>query len=192
MVLAAAGLILIIAGLTLVAISTDHFSRYFTLVNAEVRVPENEPYGTPRAVSLPYYLSGNSNGRINGTLLAYDQCCIDFYIFTASAWYSWVANGENATNSTNSPVFSVTSSSIDSPSGVSVPFSFVPNPADTYELVFFNANRSLWNSNSTEAFSVVAAIYLDYDSAPAGYLAYPGAALVVAGAALIFVRYLKK
>lgn len=183
-------LALILAGLVLVSISQTKLSRDAPLVNAIVRVQANESYATPYGVSASYYLDGSSsNGRINGTLLMVQQCCVNFYIFTTDGFGNWTANNQNATNSTNSPVYAVNSSAIDSKSGVSTSFSFVPDPAKTYELVFYNANRSLWNTNTSVVYHVVADIYLDYSQAPAADLIYPGAALLITGVTLIFVRY---
>lgn len=163
-----------------------------TLVNSIVQVPANSTY-TFYGVSASHFLSRNSNGKIDGSLLALHQCCVDFYIFTDPAWYKWIANGYNASNSTNSPVFSVGSSAIDPNNGVSAQFTFVPNPSETYELVFFNANRSLWYSNSTEVFHVLAIVTLHYSVAPGKLLVYPGIGLLAVAGVLIFAgsRYRK-
>lgn len=179
--------ILLIAGLIFVTISVSPVARTQILVNSLVRVDANTTdtsYGVPAS----YFLNGNSNGKMNGTLLTLQECCIDFYIFNSTAWSHFMSDGYNATNSTNSPVLTVNSSAIDSRNGISATFTFIPEPTQVYDLVFFNANRSLWNTNSTVVFSVIADIDLFYSQAPAKSLIYPGVALIIAGVALIFVR----
>ena len=144
---------------------------------------------TAYGVSASHFLSGNSHGVINGSMLTYQQCCVSFYIFTATDWYNFMAAGYSASNSTNSPVFELNSSSIDAKSGVSPIFSFTPNPARTYELVFFNDNRSLWNTDTNTTFHVIADITLHYLQAPEGILLYPGVALIGTGVVMAVVRW---
>jgi hypothetical protein len=180
--------ILIIAGLIFLAISFTSFPRNQTLVNSIIAVNASSPsisYG----VSASHFLSGNSNGMINGSMLTYRQCCVNFYIFTDTGWSNFMSAGYNATNSTNSPVFELNSSAIDAKNGVSSTFTFVPDPTRTYELVFFNANRSLWHTNSNVTFHVIADITLHYLEAPEKTLLYPGAALIVVAVALIYFRW---
>ncbi len=168
--------------------SFTSFSRNQTLVNSIVAVNASSP-ATSYGVSLSHFLSGNSNGMINGSMLTYQQCCVDFYIFTDTAWNNFLSAGYNATNSTNSPVFELNSSAIDAKNGVSPTFTFVPNPTRIYELVFFNDNHSLWHTNSSVTFHVIANITLHYSEAPAKTLLYPGVALIVATVVPIFLRW---
>ena len=140
---------------------------------------------TEYGISASYYLNGNGNGKMNGTLLGIQQCCVDFYIFTGVTFANWQSDGINATNSTNSPVFSVNSSAIYTKNEVSTTFSFIPDPTESYALVFFNPNRTLWNSNTNESFHVYADIRIDYLRAPGRYLIYPATVLLIAGVALI-------
>ncbi len=116
------------------------------------------------------------------------QCCVSFYIFDSTAWQNFQSNGYRATNSTNSPAFTLNSTAIDAKSGVSPLFTFIPDSSKTYELVFFNENRSLWNTNSTVTFRIITDITLNYTVAPAKLLVYPGALLIAAGAAIIILR----
>jgi hypothetical protein len=179
--------ILIIAGLIVISISLSSTPRNQTLVNTAVQVPAKSRY-SEYGISIPYFLNGNSNGKINGSMLMFQQCCVRFNIFTAAAWQNFISEGFNSTNSTNSPVFTLNSTAIDAKNGVSPTFTFVPDPSKTYALVFFNENRSLWNSNSSVVFHVVSDITLNYYIDPIGALIYLGAALLIAGIALIFVR----
>jgi hypothetical protein len=178
--------ILILAGLVSLVISFSAATYTQTVINGAVSVPANST-STEYGVSGPYFLSGSSNSKMNGTLLGY-ICCVDFYIFSGNTWINWMNNGFNATNSTNSPVFLRNSSVIDSPTGVSTSFTFPTNPGDVYELVFFNTNRSLWHTNSSVVMHVIADINLYYKRAPGRSLLYPGVVLLLAGIALIFVR----
>ena len=179
-------MILLLSGLVLLAISLSPIPRTQILVN-DTQVGVNPPY-TSYGVSASYFLKGNSNGKINGTLLTFDQCCVDFYIFTSTAWSDFQLDNLTATNSTNSPVLTVNSTAIDAKSGVSATFTFYPNSNEVYQLVFLNTNRSQWYTNSTEVIHVIADIDLFYSQAPAGFLIYPAAVLIVAAIALILVR----
>ncbi len=177
----------LLAGLVFLTISVSQTPHTQTLVNSTVTVPWNVT-SVNYTVSASYFLSGNSNGKMSGSLLSFQQCCVDFYIFANTAWSNWVANGLNATNSTNSPVFTVSSSAIDSRSASPATFTYIPNPSAIYELVFFNANRTFWYTNSSSAFHVIARIILSYSVAPGKFLIYPGAALIIIAAALIVIR----
>jgi hypothetical protein len=178
--------ILLLSGLVLLAISLSPIPRTQILVNG-TEVGVKPPY-TSYGVSASYFLKGNSNGKINGTLLTFEQCCVDFYIFTSTAWSNFLSDNLSATNSTNSPVLTVSSSAIDAKNGVSATFTFYPNSNEVYELVFLNTNRSQWNTNSTEVVHVIADIDLFYSQAPAGFLIYPAAVLILAAVGLIIVR----
>jgi hypothetical protein len=180
--------ILIIAGLIFLVISFTSFPRNQTLVNSIVAVNASSP-ATSYGISASHFLSGNSNGVINGSMLTYRQCCVDFYIFTDTAWSNFMSAGYNATNSTNSPVFELNSTAIDAKNGVSPTFTFVPDPTRIYELVFFNDNRSLWHTDSNVTFHVVADITLHYSEAPEKILLYPGVTLIVLAVALIYFRW---
>jgi hypothetical protein len=180
--------LLILAGLALLAISITSFPKNQTLINSVVAVNGNSS-ATPYGISMSHFLSGNSHGVINGSMLAYQQCCVSFYIFTDTGWYNFIAEGYSATNSTNSPVFELNSSAIDAKSGVSPIFSFTPDPTRTYELVFFNDNRSLWNTDTHTTFHVIADITLHYLQAPEGILLYPGVALIGIGVVMVVVRW---
>jgi len=158
-----------------------------SLVNAVVAVPAKSPY-TNYGVNVAYIVSGGSNAKINGTLLE-EQCCISFYIFTDTAWNQFTEDGSNSTNSTNSPVFTENYTALNKILGASKSFTFIPDPTRIYMLVFFNENRSLWDTNSSAVSHVVADIYLYYSIPPEKLLIYPSVALIVAGAALILVRY---
>ena len=177
---------LLLSGLVFLVISLSPITRKQILINGtEVRA--NPPY-ISYGVSASYFLKGNSDGKINGTLLTFDQCCVDFYIFTSSAWSNFLSDNLSATNSTNSPVLSVNSSAIDAKNGVSATFTFSPNPSDVYELVFLNTNRSQWYTNSTDEIHVIADVDLFYTQAPAGFLIYPAVVFVLAAVGLIVVR----
>jgi len=181
-------MILIIVALIFLAISFTSVPRNQILVNSIVAVNASSP-ATSYGVSVSHFLSGNSNGIINGSMLAYQQCCVDFYIFTDTGWSNFMSDGYNMTNSTNSPVFELNASAIDAKNGVSPTFTFVPDPTRIYELVFFNANRSLWHTDSSATFHVIADITLHYSQAPVNTLLYPGVALIVVAVALIYLRW---
>jgi hypothetical protein len=182
-------LLLVLAGLVFLTISRTSIHHDVELVNTVISLNASMPYSPPRAFSAQYFLQGTGNGKVNGSMLDYQQCCVDFYIFTDTGFYNWVANNKTATNSTNSPVYSLNSSAIDAKNGVSPTFTFIPNPSSTYELVFYNANRSLWSTNSTVVYHVIADITLVYSVDPAGLLLYPATALIIAGVVLIIVRW---
>ena len=178
---------MIIAGIILLAISLSTVPHDQNLINTAVQLPANQS-NVERAVSASYFLGGGGSGKISGSLLMAQQCCVSFYIFTDSSWRNFVSNDYNATNSTNSPTFTVNASAIDAKNGISPTFTFVPNPSDTYQLIFFNQNRSLWDSNSSVIFHVIAFVTLYYSVAPAKSLIYPAVVLIIVGAILIVVR----
>lgn len=182
--------VLLIAGLILLTISLSTNARSLNLLNQVVEVKANTPF-TEYGISAPYYLNGNNNGKINGSLEGVQQCCVDFYIFTGLAFADWQADGMNATNSTNSPVLSKNSSSIYTRNGVPTAFSFILDPSEAYALVFYNPNRTLWNGNSSESFHVYADIKIYYVAAPGRNLIYPAAVLLIAGAALVVLSWRK-
>jgi hypothetical protein len=186
-------MILIITGLIFVAIALSPVPREQILVNSFVKVDGNSS-DTAYGFNAQYFLSGNGNGKLNGTLLTYQQCCVSFYIFTTSAWSNFMQDGYNVTSTADSPVVVVNSSALDSPKGISATFTFIPNPTQEYELVFFNDNRSLWHTNSSVVLNVIADVDLFYSQAPGRLLIYPGAASIVAGGVVIFVssRFRKK
>jgi len=179
--------ILFIVGLIVIVISFSSLPHNQTLINAIVDLNASSP-SVSYGVSISHFLSGNSNGQINGSMLAYRQCCVDFYIFTDTAWTNFMTAGFKATNTSNSPVFNLNASAIDAKSGISPTFSFVPDPNRTYELVFFNDNRSLWYTNSTTAFHIITDITLNYSQASDPGLIYPGVALIVVAMALVLIR----
>jgi hypothetical protein len=113
---------------------------------------------------------------------------VNFYIFTDTAWGSFMSAGFRATNFSNSPSFNLNASAIDAKSGISPTFFFVPDPSRTYELIFFNDNRSLWHTNTTAAFHIIADITLNYSEAPDRALIYPGATLIIVAITLVLVR----
>lgn len=165
-----------------ISLSTNPRSQ--NLVNQIVEVKAESPF-TEYGISASYYLDGNSNGKINGTLHGFQHCCVDFYIFTGLAFADWQADGMNATNQTNSPVFSVNSAAIYPKNGISLSFSFIPDPSQSYALVFYNPNRTLWNVNSNESFHVYADINFYYLEAPGRDLVYPAVVLLIVGVALL-------
>ena len=180
-------MILFIVGLIVIVISFSSLPHNQTLINAIVDLNASSP-SVSYGVSISHFLSGNSNGQINGSMLAYRQCCVDFYIFTDTAWTNFMTAGFKVSNSSNSPAFNVNASAINAKSGISPTFSFVPDPSRTYELVFFNDNRSLWHTNSTAAFHIIADITLNYSETSDRALIYPGIALIAVAVALFLVR----
>ncbi|MDA4112354.1 MAG: hypothetical protein OK439_07425 [Thaumarchaeota archaeon] len=177
--IAIAGIAIIILGLVLIEISFSQIPESNSILNQNIDVKLNYPY-TSFGVSANYYLNGNRNGKISGTLQSSD-CCIDFLIFSTAGWNNWIANGMKASNSSNSPALSVNWSSITTKSGVPAQFSFVPDANTIYMLAFFNNNRSQWNSNSTVVMHVFADIKISYTTAPSSFVIYPGIVILLAG-----------
>jgi hypothetical protein len=179
-------LISLILGLIFLAIAFTQISQNTSVLDTIVG-PKMTLSETHYGVSANYYLNGNSKGTISGTLQS-SQCCVDFYIFNNTEWNSWDANNFTITNSSNSPVLSVDSKSIDSTNGAPTAFSLSLNPSATYIMVFFNTNRSLWNGNSTATYKIKTDISINYQAYPGKFLAYPGVGLIALGAILIFLR----
>jgi len=182
--LAAVGSLLV--GMILFAIAFSQITQRTSILNTTVDLSAVSPksdYG----VSVSHFLNGNSNGTMKGTLQS-SQCCVVFYIFTDSSRNNWVSNNYTITNSSNSPVLAVNSTAIDSKSGVPASFSFIPDPTSTYFLVFFNLNKSLWNSNSKAVYQIKSDVSINYSAVPDKFLIYPAVALLALGAILIFVR----
>jgi hypothetical protein len=174
------------AGLILLAIALSQISPSASILNTTVDLKASSPYSS-YGVSANYYLNGNSNGTMKGSLQS-SQCCVDFYIFTDSSRNNWASNNFTITNSSNSPVLIVDSSAIDSKSGVPGSFSFIPDPSATYILVFFNQNRSLWNGSSKAVYQIKSDVSIGYSAAPDQFLTYPAVALLALGTILIFMR----
>jgi len=172
------GLILLTIAFTQITQSTSILN---TIVDLSAVSPKSD-YG----VSVNYFLNGN-NGTMKGTLQS-SQCCVNFYIFTDTSRNNWVSNNFTITNSSNSPILAVNSTAIDSKSGVPASFSFIPDPSSTYFLVFFNLNRSLWNSNSKAVYQVRSDVSIEYSVVPDKFLIYPAVAFLALGVILIFVR----
>ena len=173
-------------GLILLAIAFSQITQSASILNTTVDLKAASPYGS-YGVSANYFLKGNSNGTMKGSLQS-SQCCVDFYIFTDSSWNNWIPNNLTITNSSNSPVLTVNSSAIDSKSGVPASFSFIPDPSATYILAFYNLNRSLWNSSSKAVYQIKSYISIEYSAAPDKFLIYPAVTLLALAMILIFVR----
>jgi hypothetical protein len=185
--LAVLAIVLILAGLVLISIAFSEVSQSNSILNQTINVNIDSPY-TSFAVSASYYLSGNHNGKISGTLHS-ANCCIDFLIFTDTAWSNWRANGMKATNASNSPALAIDYNLIKTAPSNPAVFSFIPDPNTIYSLAFFNNNRSQWNTNSSVAMHVFADIVMSYTNASARFLEYPGVALVLAGIVVIIWTY---
>jgi hypothetical protein len=180
-----AALASLFAGLILLAIAFSQITQNTSILNTTVDLSAVSPkidYG----VSVSYFLKGN-DGTMKGTLQS-SQCCVNFYIFTDTSRNNWVSNNFTITNSSNSPVLAVNSTAIDSGSGISASFSFIPDPSSTYFLVFFNLNKSLWNSNSKTVYQIKSDVSLEYSAVPDKFLIYPAVGFLALGAVLIFVR----
>jgi hypothetical protein len=175
---------LILAGLVLLAIAFTQITQNTSILNNTVQLSAKTPY-LSYGVSANYYLKGNTNGTMKGSLQS-SQCCVDFYLFTDTLYANWVSNNFTITNSSNSPILIEDSSKIDSPDGIV--FSFVPDPSSIYHMVFLIANRSLWNGNSTAAYYVVAKISSTYSAAEDSFLIYPAVVFLAIGAILVILR----
>jgi len=173
-------------GLILLAIAFSQISQSASILNTTADLKAASSFSS-YGVSANYYLNGNSNGIMKGSLQS-SQCCVDFYIFTASSQNNWASNNFTMTNSSNSPVLTVNSSAIDSESGVPASFSFMPDPSATYILVFFNLNRSLWNGSSKVVYQIKSDISIGYSAAPDKFLIYPAVAFLALAVILIFFR----
>ena len=135
-------------------------------------------------VLASYYLNGGHNGKISGTLHSTD-CCIDFLIFTDTAWNNWMANGMKHTNTSNSPALAIDYNLIKSSNGTPAVFSFIPDPSTIYTLAFFNNNRSQWNVTSSVVMRVFANIDMVSTKSSAAFLVYPAIALLLLGVVVI-------
>ena len=172
-----------LVGLVLIAIAFSQVTQSTSLLDQNVAVKLDSPYTPPFAVSTSYYLGGGAqNGKISGTLQSSD-CCIDFLIFTNTAWTNWLANNMTHTKASNSPNLSVDYNLIKSPTPAS--FAFIPDPSTVYMLVFFNNNRTQWNINSSVVMHVFANILISYTKATTMFLAYPGFAILLAGIVIV-------
>jgi hypothetical protein len=173
-------------GLILLAIALSQITQSASILNTTADLKATSSFSS-YGVSANFYLNGNSNGTMKGSLQS-SQCCVDFYIFTALSQNNWVSNNYTITNSSNSPVLVVNSSAIDPKNGVPASFSFIPDPNLTYILVFFNLNRSLWNGSSKVVYQIKSDISIGYSGAPDKFLIYPAVALLALAVILIFVR----
>jgi len=176
-------IVIILAGLILAVIAFSEVSQSTAILDQTIDVKLSSPL-TSYTISSSYFLNGAHNGKISGTLHSSD-CCVDFLIFTDSAWNSWMADGMHATNASNSPALAIDYNLIKSSNGTAVPFAFIPDPSTIYWLAFFNNNRSQWNSSSTYIMHVFADINISYTKAAATFLQYPAIALIVLGVAVI-------
>ncbi|MDA4131203.1 MAG: hypothetical protein OK457_10570 [Thaumarchaeota archaeon] len=178
---AVVAVILILLGLIFVAIAFSQVPLTTSILNQKIDVKLSSPY-TSFGVDASHYLNGHPHGNISGTVQSSD-CCIDFLIFTNTAWNNWIANGMRHTNSSNSPVVTIDWFLLKS--GTSTPFAFAPDPSTIYMLAFYNNNRSQWNTNSSIIMHVFADISISYTEATTAFLVYPAIALLLAGVFVI-------
>jgi hypothetical protein len=181
--LAILAIVIILAGLVLISIAFSEVSQSTSILDQSIDVKLDLPY-TSVGVSASYYLSGNHNGKISGSLHSTD-CCIDFLIFTDAAWNNWLADGMKHTNTSNSPELAIDYNLIKSTNGTPSVFSFVPDPSTIYTLAFFNNNRSQWNTSSSVVMHIFANIIVSYTKASATFLEYPAIALLLVGIVVI-------